>query len=126
MPVEVMNESSGNVLGVCVKGRMSAADYDDTWAPRLDEMLKQNNNVRLLLLLEEFEGIEPGAIWEDLKYGFTHMGSIVKGKFAKTAIVGGSPVYRKAGTAVGHIIPGEVKSFEASELNAAWEWVRAV
>jgi hypothetical protein len=125
MAVEVMQESSGNVLGVRVKGRMSAADYDDTWAPKLAEILKTNDNVRILLLLEEFEGMEPGAIWEDLKYGLTHMGSIVKGKFAKTALVGGSSVYRKAGSAVGHVIPGDVKSFEASDLDAAWEWVRS-
>jgi hypothetical protein len=123
--VEVMAESSGNVLGVRVKGRMSKQDYDDTWAPRLKEILDSGSDVRILLALDEFEGMEPAAVWEDLKYGLTNMGSVLKGKFAKTALVGGSKVYRQAGAAMGHIIPGEIKSFEASELEAAWAWVRA-
>ena len=125
MPVEVMDESSGNVLGVRVKGRMSAEDYDATWAPRLAEILKSNDSARILLVLDEFEGMEPGAIWEDLKYGFTHMGAILKGKFAKTAIVGGSSMYRSLGEAMGRVIPGEIKAFESSELDAAWAWVRS-
>jgi hypothetical protein len=104
---------------------MSSEDYKGAWVSQLDTMLEGGRDVRLLIVLEEFEGIDVGGVWEDLKYAFSHFGSLAKGQFKKTAIVGGSAIYRHAGDTFGHLIPGEVKSFEASEIDAAWTWVRS-
>jgi SpoIIAA-like len=125
MPVELMEESAGNVLGMRVKGRMSSEDYKGAWVSQLDAMLEDGSDVCLLIVLEEFEGIDAGGLWEDLKYAFSHFGALAKGHFKKTAIVGGSAIYRQAGDVFGHLIPGEVKSFEASEIDDAWAWVRS-
>jgi hypothetical protein len=85
MPVELMEESAGNVLGMRVKGRMSSEDYRGTWVPQLDSMLEGGRHVRLLIVLEEFEGIDVGGVWEDVKYAFSHFGAFAKGQFKRTS-----------------------------------------
>jgi hypothetical protein len=57
MSVELMEESAGNVLGMRVKGRMSSEDYKGAWVSQLDTMLEGGRDVRLLIVLEEVEGI---------------------------------------------------------------------
>ena len=126
MAVEVMNESSENVLAIRASGKMTDDDYKDTWIPKMEELLKAHGSLRLLVYMDEtFEGFEPGAMWEDTKFGFSHRGTAARGQFEKIAIVGGSDWYRRFGEIFGHLVPGELESFEASDLGAALEWVRS-
>jgi hypothetical protein len=126
MAVEVMSESGGKTLGVRATGRMSDEDYKEVWIPKLEEILGEHGSVRVLLYMDEgFEGFEPGAMWEDTKFGFGHIKTAAQGKFEKVAVVGGSKWYRRFGEIFGHLMPGEVKGFEGSELEKAWEWVKS-
>jgi hypothetical protein len=104
---------------------MSSEDYKGAWVSQLEAMLEDSRDVRILLLIEEFEGIDVGGLWEDIKYAFSHFGDFARGRFKKTAIVGGAAIYRHAGDTFGHVIPGEVKSYEAAEIDDAWAWVRS-
>lgn len=40
-------------------------------------------------------------------------------------MVGGSEWFRRLGEIFGHLMPGELKSFEASDLDDALEWVKS-
>jgi hypothetical protein len=126
MAVEVMNESSGNVLAIRASDKMTDDDYKDTWIPKMEELLKAHGALRVLIYMDEsFEGFAPGAIWDDTKFGFSHLGTAARGKFEKIAMVGGSDWYRRLGEIFGHLMPGELKSFEASDLDDALEWVKS-
>ena len=126
MAAELMEESSGNVLAIKASGKLTDDDYKDTWLPKMEEILKAHGALRVLIFMDEsFGGFEAGAMWEDTKFGFSHLGTATRGKFEKIAIVGGSEWSRRFGEIFGHLMPGEVESFEGSALADALEWVRS-
>ena len=126
MAVEVMAESSATVLAIRASGKMTDDDYKDTWIPKMEERLKAQGSLRLLIYMDEsFEGFEPGAIWEDTKFGFSHLGTAARGKFEKVAVVGGSQWYGRFGEIFGHLVPGEVKSFAGSDLDGGLAWAKS-
>jgi hypothetical protein len=126
MSMEVMQESGGKVLGVRASGKLSDADYKDVLLPGMKKALDEQGALRLLFYMDDaFSGAEAGAMWDDAKFGATHLADIAKGKFEKIAIVGGSSWERRAGEIFGHLMPGEVKGFAGTELAAAWDWTRS-
>jgi hypothetical protein len=120
MAVEVMSESTGKLLAIRATGRLTDGDYKDVLLPRMNETLEAHGSMRLLLYMDEaFEGFEPGAMWEDTKFGFSHLGTAARGKFEKVAVVGGSQWYRRFAEIFGHLMPGEVESFEGADIEGA-------
>lgn len=80
MAVEVMNESSGNVLAIRASGKMTDDDYKDTWIPKMEELLKAHGALRVLIYMaESFEGFAPGAIGTTPSSGFPTWGRPRKG-----------------------------------------------
>ena len=126
MAVEVMKESVGNVLAIRVSGEMSDDDYNNTLTPKMEEALKAHGSLRLLIYMDDsFTGFDSGVMWDDTKFGFSHLGTAARGKFEKVAMVGGSKWYRKAGEIFGYLMPGEIESYEAADLDAALKWVKS-
>lgn len=121
MAIEVLPESAGNVLGVRARGKLTALDYEELWIPKILTLIEAHGTVRLLLHLgEDFEGWELGAAWDDAKFGFRH-----QDKCEKIAVVGGSSWIERGTRLFAHVLKGEVRTFPAEELAAAWEWIKA-
>ena len=58
------------VIGFEVTGKLDAEDYRDT--PPAVAKAAEDGDIRLVIVLPSFEGIEPEAIWEDTKLGVTN------------------------------------------------------
>ncbi|WP_116376596.1 STAS/SEC14 domain-containing protein [Mycobacterium sp. MFM001] len=119
--IEVMNESSGNVLGIRGSGKLSRADYRDVLAPRVRLLLRQFRKLRVLLLMDEaFEGWSLGAAWANTVFDVKH-----RRNFEKIAIVG-APKWEEwcAKTAATVLIRGDLQTFDKDQLIPAWEWLR--
>jgi hypothetical protein len=125
MTVELMQESGGNVLGFRLSGRITDEDYKSMITPTLEDALKSGEPVRMVVYLDEsYAGLEAGAMWDDAKFGLSHLGDLIHGRFKKIALVGGPGWQRRAGEIFGHLMPGEIEGFEASQLGEAWNWVK--
>jgi hypothetical protein len=125
MTAELMEESSGTLLGLKLSGKITDEDYKDVITPRLEEALKSGEPVRMLVYIDEsYTGLEGGAMWDDARFGLSHLGDIVRGRFKKIALVGGRGWEMKAGEIFGHLIPGEIKAYDVAELDQAWSWVK--
>jgi SpoIIAA-like len=125
LTVEVMDEGRGDALGFKLSGKITDEDYKNMVTPKLEEALKPGRPIRLLVYIDEtYKGLEVGAMWDDAKFGLSHLGDVVRGRFEKVALVGGPNWQRRVGEIFGHLIPGEVKAFEAEELEQAWGWVK--
>jgi hypothetical protein len=71
--IEVMSESQGNVIGVKFSGKITTREYEETFIPRLEAILKEHGKARLMYVVDEgFEGAEAGAVWDDTKLGVKH------------------------------------------------------
>ena len=118
--IEIMPESGGNVLAVKATEKLTSADYEDVFIPKLKEVIEEQETARLVFYLSEtFEGWELGAAWDDAKFGAKHMH-----EFDRIAVVGG-PKWVQWGTKLGaHFLQGKLKTFPLSEIEPALEWVK--
>ena len=53
---------------------MTKADYDTVLIPDLEGKLGRHKKIRLYCeIAPDYLGIDPGAVWEDTKFGFSHL-----------------------------------------------------
>ena len=72
---QLMSESSGNVMGIKVSEKLTEKDYE-TLVPLLEEAISKHGKIRLLWDMDDFEGWNLEALWQDLKFDTKHKDSI--------------------------------------------------
>jgi SpoIIAA-like len=108
-----------NVLGFVAKGELTSDDYRRVLVPAVDDALERHEKLRLLYVLgEEFDGLDAGAAWEDLKVGFSHVT-----RWEKIALVTDRDWIRHSIDIFGYLMPGEVKGFTVADEPAARAWL---
>lgn len=115
--VEVLSESNGNILVLRAKGRLTHQDYKNVIIPHLVAMICNYGKVRLLM--DDFDGWRPAALWEDARFGLTH-----RNDFEKVGVIGGP---RWAGWGlklVALAMSGEMRAFSSAERSKALSWIR--
>lgn len=119
--IEVMSESSGNVLGLQATGKLTKADYKSRLEPRIDSLVERFGKIRaLFFMVETFQGWDLEAAWANTVLDIRHRGS-----FERIAIVG-APIWEEwCVKLAGLLIAGEMRTFRADHLQEAWDWVRA-
>jgi hypothetical protein len=119
--IEILPESSGNIVGIRATEKVTAQDYEEIFIPALEKAISDHGDVRCLYYMDDnFDGWEIGAMWDDAKFGIAH-GS----KFVKIAAVGGPTWGEWIVKAAAHIIAGEVRTYSGNQLQEAWDWVKA-
>ena len=117
MPVQIESEADGiyvlRISGVLKQSEFSAEQ--SVLARKIDSGLKP----RLLVILENFEGWERGADWNDLDFMISH-----GGKISKIAIVA-EPRWEVLALAFAGagVRRAPVKFFPANELEPARRWL---
>lgn len=119
--IEIMGESTGDVLGVRAKGTLTRSDYDDVLAPQIGALLNQVPTLRVLFLIDEtFEGWTVDAAWANTVFDLKH-----RRDFDKIAMVG-APTWEewcvRAPAAL--LMKGELRTFRRPDLERAWAWLR--
>jgi hypothetical protein len=115
---EKMRESSGNVIGFRMTGKLTDADYK-AMAPEFEDGIKRYGTIRLLWLLEDFHGWEPKAAWDDYEY-WRKYGEEIE----RVAIVGNKRWEEWMTKLAKLFMKGRVKYLDESQLDDAWAWVR--
>lgn len=114
------NNSENNIVEITIEGKVTEADFD-----RLIEQVqadfKKHGKLRILEEVRSFNGIDPIALWKDLKFGLPHLNDITH-----VAIVTDTKWMRTLSTAIDNLISAEVKAFEGSQIEAAREWLATV
>ena len=124
--IEMMSAVPVGVVGVKFSGHVTRTEYRERLRPRLDELVEAGDPIRMLVVLDaEFDKFEPGALWEDIKFG-AHDGLSHASKFVRTALVSDAEWAHHAITLFGWMVPGDVKVFDLDSLSDAIEWVAAV
>ena len=113
-------ESSGNVVGIEASGKLTHDDYKEL-IPALEKKIEESGALRALFDMEEFEGFELHAAWDDFKFWFKHSMDV-----ERVAIVGNKHWEEWAAKIGSHVVKADVKYFDASEKEGAWKWLREV
>jgi hypothetical protein len=104
------------VFGFELAGRLESADYRDVLAPAV-ERAAASGEVRIVIVIPEYEGVSGGAMWEDLKMGVEHWG-----KWKRIALVTDIEWMIRGAEWFGWMTPGEIKRFPLAERAEAIAW----
>lgn len=119
--IDVMNESTGNILDVRASGKLSRADYRDVLAPRVQSLLGRFRTLRVLFLMgEDFDGWSLGAAWANTTFDLKH-----RRDFEKIAMVG-APKWEEwcVRTVATLLIRGQMQTFRLDQLALARKWLQ--
>lgn len=118
--IEIMQESSGNIIGVRATGKLAHDDYKRVLIPELQQLFDKYGKLNVLFYMDDtFEGWELDAAWDDASYGLKH-----RADFGKLALVGGPAWVEWCIKFSGFLMKGEIKVFPADQLDQAWGWIR--
>ena len=118
----MMTELSGlpsGVIGVEASGRLSAEDYRDVLVPII-QRTAHAGDVRIVIVIRDFDGVSSGGLWEDTKMGAGHMGN-----WKRTAVVTDVEWIVNMLGLFGWMTPGEVRRFPLAERDDAIAWAAA-
>ena len=113
-----MDQPNDNgVIAIYISGTLTREDYGRL-APALEQALKERGALRFFIKLEDFSGMEPGALWKDVKFDYKH-----GRQYGKTAIVGNKE-WEAWGTRISALFfDSEMKFFYDDQSDEAWRWV---
>jgi hypothetical protein len=109
------------VIGVEAEGKLRTEDYTSVLAPAIDRASEQQGKVRIVLVFTAaFEGLEAGAVWQDLKMGVRDWRA-----WERIALVTDHAWMKQGLQLFAWAVPGEVKAFGSAERDAAIAWAAA-
>jgi hypothetical protein len=120
--IEVIDDLPAGVTGLRYSGDVSREDYMEVALPILRRSVEGDDPIRMLVLIDDdFDEFEGGSMWEDMKFGASAISH--HSKWERTALVSDVTWIRRAITAFGWMMPGDLKVFPLTELEAAKTWL---
>ncbi|HEU4321498.1 MAG TPA: STAS/SEC14 domain-containing protein [Acidimicrobiia bacterium] len=117
--IEILTDLPEGVIGAKASGTVTADDYESVLIPAVSKATEGDGKAKFLLIFgDEFEGYSADAAMDDAKLGAHHWSD-----FDKIALVSDHTVYRGLVKGFGFLMPGEVRVFPMSELDAATDWL---
>ena len=117
--IERMLDLPEAVLGFTAQGTVTAADYEGTIIPAVEETFSRHEKVRFLYHLgSAFTGFDAAAMWDDTVLGLKHLGG-----WERVAVVSDVEWLRAAVKVFGLAMPGHVRVFRDAELAEARRWI---
>lgn len=117
--IELLRDFPDNVVAAVCKGQVTRADYDTVLVPAVEKALKSHNKLRLYYeTAGDFAGIEPGAVWQDLKTGMEHLT-----RWERIAVVTDVDWIKHTMQFFSFMMPGEMKTFPLAQADQARKWI---
>src|SRR5262245_38270252 len=108
-PIEGLPEGA---IGFVASGLITQSDRHDVLEPTIDGALSAGGKVKLLYCTApDFAGYDEGTVFDDAVFGTRHFSD-----FAKIAFVAEEGPYDRAVSALGGLMPADVKVFRVSEI----------
>jgi len=120
--LEILKELPRGIEGLKASGKVTKEDYEKVLEPLLEEARREGRPIRFLYQFgPEFEGITPGAAWEDAKVGLQFLRL-----FDGCAIVSDVGWIRESVRLMGFMMPCPVRVFGNHERDQAVEWLGSI
>ena len=116
--IETIETGSAKVVGFRLSGKLHNEDYQ-SFVPKMEAIVAAEGKVRLLAQFEDFHGWDLHAAWDDFKFGLRRFSD-----FERIAMVGDRKWEQWMASFCKPFTKAAVKYFDASEVDAAWKWLR--
>ncbi|SLN69018.1 hypothetical protein PEL8287_03845 [Roseovarius litorisediminis] len=100
-----------------VSGRVTRADYDKVVAP-MQAFIDRHGKVKMIEIIESFDGFEPSVLWPGIKFDFQNIRHI-----SHVAVVSDIGWISPVSKAAGAFLSTKLRTFEMSEVDQARAWV---
>lgn len=118
MPMQFNEEDDGKSVVVRVTGKLVDADYRHL-VPEIDRLIRQNGKLRFLFELDAFEGWEPSALWDEIKFDVKHFADV-----ERVAIVGDKKWEQEMTAFSKPFTRATIRYFDVADAAQAWKWWR--
>ena len=115
--IETFQTGSPNIIGFRLSGKLHDEDFR-SFIPAVDAIVAAEGKVRLFAQFEDFHGWDLHAAWDDFRFGINHYGD-----FDRIAMVGDRNWEEWMATLCKPFTKAKVRYFDASEIDAAWNWI---
>jgi hypothetical protein len=117
--LEIGHVPEAHTVAIRAGDRLTDEDYEEA-IPRLEEIIEgADGRISALILLDDLEGMDAGALWRDLKFAVRH-----RDDFDRVALVGGGRLEEVGGKTFGLLTSAEVERFPPDWLEDARHWVK--
>lgn len=117
--IRVLDGMPDGVVGFTASGKLTTDDYTQVLVPAIEAASAGSGQIRILLdFTGSFDGVEAGAVWEDLRMGVRNFSA-----WERIALVTDHKWMRDGLTMFSWAIPGEARAFSASDRETAIEWL---
>jgi hypothetical protein len=108
-------------IGFRLSGKISRDEYFQILDP-VRAKLERGEQVSFLVeTADDFDGLDLGALWEDMKAAGS-VGMKYRSAWERLAVVTDKDWIRHGVAAFSWVIPGEIRVFEAGDLEVAKAW----
>ncbi|MBA3899464.1 MAG: STAS/SEC14 domain-containing protein [Bacteroidetes bacterium] len=116
--IEKRPESMGDFIAYNIKGKVTVEDIKEAH-DNLLELLDRYKKLKLLVNIENTEGIEPEAVIKDLKFTLHYLDD-----FSGMAVVGDEKWQHILTEFSDKLVDFHIEYFESSKLNQAIKWIK--
>ncbi len=114
---KILPVNKKGILAFRVSGKLTDADYEE-FLPVLESMIREFGVISLYIELEDFQGWEGSAAWEDFRFGLQH-----DKDFKRIAIVGDNAIEHWGVALANFFTRTEMRFFKKSQAQDAWDWL---
>ncbi|AZQ65807.1 STAS/SEC14 domain-containing protein [Silicimonas algicola] len=107
------------VAEIQVLGRVTEHDMDEI-LPKLEAFIEKHGTIRIVEVIERFEGFDPTTVLDGVKFDIKHLRNV-----SHAAVVSDIPWIGFMTRAASTVMPLTVRTFAMSDLEAARAWARA-
>lgn len=114
-----LDHTKNNVMATRASEKLTKTDYEKL-LPILKDKIKQSGKVRWYFEMEDFQGWELKAFWEDVKFDVKHAND-----FEKIAMVGDKKWQEWMTDLMKPFTSAEIKYFDLDQRDDALMWIRS-
>lgn len=115
--IEKLQPEKENVIAFRLTGKLHDEDYK-SFVPEVEALIAREGKIRLLLQLENFQGWDLHAAWDDITFGIKHFRDL-----ERIAVVGDLGWEKWMLKLSKPFSEAKTRFFPADEMIAAWDWL---
>lgn len=115
--IKLEEQEDLKIVNLKFSDTLDKEDYE-LFVPQLENLMKHEDKVRILVELNEFKGLTPGALWEETKFTFKHFNDI-----DRIAVLGESRKEKIITEFTKPFTGAEVRFFHTAEIDEAKKWL---
>jgi hypothetical protein len=118
--IERIDDMPAGTWGLRASGKLTRADYEDVLEPVMKEAIA-SDEARMVVVIADYDGIEPGAALEDAKVGL-QVQLRNRSAWKRIAVVTDIEWMAKTMRAFAWLLPGELEIYGLDRVEDAKAW----